>query len=62
MRHGNSLDELRDQVLHRAARIVLSIRPLTNKTEKRILGFANYHDPDVCELCLLSELEAWRSA
>jgi hypothetical protein len=45
--HGNS-DKLRNRVLERARQILL-------------LGLDSYHDPDLCELCLLSRLEAWRS-
>jgi hypothetical protein len=58
---GKSLDELRDQVLERARQILVRLRPVTSKRERLLLGLDSYHDPDFCDLCLLSRLEAWRS-
>ncbi|GEM_PF-4768876 len=60
----SSADELREQVLQRALEIILAIIPLTGREERKLLGWNEYHNPDVCQLFLLNELtelETWKS-
>jgi hypothetical protein len=55
-----SREELVRWILDRAWSIVLSLRPRTTRAERVLLGFDSYHNDEFCELCQLSQLEAWR--
>ncbi len=57
-RGTNSLDELRNRIIERARQTPLRLGLRTRRLERSLLGWDGYHHPDVCELGLLSELEA----